>query len=93
MKREAKLLLNKATESLILPFAERVLRNPGQLREDSELPQRQRLQRYLFPEGLRYDGESFGIAVRSPAFETLGSLGAEREEMVTPRGFEPLSPG
>ncbi len=77
----------------ILPFAERVLRDPGALWEDSELPRRQRLQRYLFPEGLRFDGESFGIAVRSPVFETLGSLGARREEVVTPRGFEPLSPG
>ena len=72
----------------ILPFAERVLRDPGGLWEDAELPQR-----YLFPEGLRYDGESFGIAVRSPVFETLGSLGARGEEVVTPRGFEPLSPG
>ncbi|MBL6757205.1 MAG: hypothetical protein ISQ11_12405 [Planctomycetes bacterium] len=77
----------------ILPFAERVLRDPGSLWEHSELPQRQRLQRYLFPEGLRYDGESFGIAVRSPVFETLGSLEAEREEVVTLGGFEPPSPG
>ena len=77
----------------ILPFAERVLRDPGGLWEDSELPQRQRLQRYWFPEGLRYDGESFGIAVRSPVFETLGSLGTEREGVVTPGGFEPPSPG
>jgi hypothetical protein len=69
----------------ILPCAQRLPSDPGSLWKDSELPQRQRLQRYLFPEGLSFDGDSFGIAARSPIYETLGSLGTQREEMVKAR--------
>ena len=44
---------------------------------------------FRLPERVPFDGESFGTAVTSP----LLSRSRAWEKMVTPRGFEPLSPG
>ena len=71
----------------------RVLSDPGGLWEESALSQWKRLQAFLFPTGLRYDGGSFGTAVKPLSSRLWGSLASGGSEVVTPWGFEPQSPG
>jgi site-specific DNA recombinase len=77
----------------LLPLAERVLSEPATLWQDADPATRLVFQRFLFPEGLPFDGESIGTAVTSPLYSHLRAWQREKKEMVTPRGFEPLSPG
>ena len=51
------------------------------------------LREVQFPEGVPPDGESLGTAVTSPLFNHLRTWESGKVEVVTPRGFEPLSPG
>ena len=60
---------------------------------DCSLAHRKRLQWFLYPEGLTFDGERIGTPLTSPLFTWLRSLADEKEKMVTPGGFEPPSPG
>ena len=51
------------------------------------------LQRFVYPDGLPYDGERFGTAATCGIFRAFRAAGGIGKRMVTPRGFEPLSPG
>ncbi len=77
----------------LLPLAERVLTDPAGLWREASGEARLALQRFLFPEGVPFDGESFGTAVTSPLFSRLRAWEGAKGKMVTRRGFEPLSPG
>ena len=77
----------------LLPLAERVLTDPSGLWREASGGARLALQKFLCPEGVPFDGESIGTAATSPLFSRLRSWERAKGEMVTPRGFEPLSPG
>lgn len=71
----------------------RLLDDPAGLWESLSPPAKVRLQRFIYPEGVPYDGEAFGTAVTAPIFGWLRPPAEAGGKMVTPRGFEPLSPG
>lgn len=77
----------------LLPLAERVLTDPAGLWREASGEARLVFQRFLLPEGVPFDGDSFGTAVTSPLFSRLRAWERAKGKMVTPRGFEPLSPG
>ena len=58
---------------------------------NGSLDLKQRLQRLIFPQGLTYDLESFRTVGIANIFTKIGALKAPYNEMVLPRGFEPLS--
>ncbi len=77
----------------ILSIAQELLQDPAAAWKSADPEERLRLQWLMFPDGVQYNGEAFGTAVTSPVFGWLRSLEQGEEGMVTPRGFEPLSPG
>ena len=57
-------------------------------------PRRKRhLQRVLFPEGLAFDGESFGTPVTCLFFSDLEDFQGEKTRMVSQTGLEPPTVG
>ena len=74
----------------VLAFAEHVMTNADRLWMELSLDQRQQLQKVLFPEGLRFDGERFGTAVTCLAFKQLAENGASESGVASPTGFEPV---
>lgn len=105
----AKLELQRVTSDdleleRILDLAERLLNDPAKLWTEMDPERRARLQRFIYPDGITFDGETFGTAPTCGIFGLVGSARAETGPptpvetgvgggMVTPRGFEPLSPG
>ncbi len=77
----------------LIALAREVLLDPTKPWVEGDPEMRLVYQRFIFPEGLTYDGESFGTAVTSPVFGWLRSLEQGNEKVVTRRGFEPLLPG
>ncbi|MFN0007965.1 MAG: recombinase family protein [Planctomycetota bacterium] len=76
-----------------LDLGERLLNDAARLWTELDSDRRGRLQRFLFPDGIPYDGERFGTAATCGVFSLAGGVVGKEERMVTPRGFEPLSPG
>ncbi len=76
----------------VLAYAEHFLANAGRLWTEADLDQRQRLQAVLFPEGLTFDGETFGTAVTCLAFSFFRSVEGGKSTLASPWGFEPQSP-
>ena len=64
-----------------------LLRNVGRAWLEASLDQRQRLQKVLFPEGLSFDGEEFGTAVTSLAFNHFEALRPTGTDLASPRGI------
>ena len=75
----------------VLGFAEHLLRNVGRAWLEASLDQRQRLQQVLFPEGLSFDGEEFGTAVTSLAFNHFEALRPTGTDLASPRGILPFT--
>ena len=73
----------------VVAFAERVLGDLARLWQELGPQQRLKLQGVVFPEGLTYDGESFGTAVTSPVFSYLREISTQKEGVASPTGFEP----
>ena len=71
----------------VLGFAEYVMTNAARLWMESTIEQKTRLQRALFPEGLRLQDGRFGTAVTCMAFTQLQAIEAEKSGMASPRGF------
>ncbi len=63
---------------------EHVLTNAARLWMELGLTQKQQLQRVLFPEGLRFDGERFGTVVTCLAFKKLGENGGPKSGVASP---------
>jgi hypothetical protein len=89
--------LSAATENQLdveglLAFAEHLLTNAARLWMELGLDQKQQLQQVLFPEGLQFDGETFGTAVTCLAFKQLDESGSARSDLASPAGFEPALP-
>jgi site-specific DNA recombinase len=78
----------------ILAFAEHALGNTARLWLESNVDQKQMLQRVLFPEGLSYlGGGGFGTPASSSLFNVLDSFLPAESRLASPTGFEPvLSP-
>ncbi len=70
----------------VLAFAEHVMTNAARLWMELGLNQRQQLQKALFPEGLRFDGEKFGTAVTCLAFKQLAENGELKSGVASPTG-------
>ena len=73
----------------LLGFAEHLLANAGRLWSEAPAEQKQRLQRVLFPEGLRLKDGRFGTAVTCLAFTQLPESTAFENDLASPPGFEP----
>ena len=76
----------------IVGFAEQVLANAARLWMAGTPDQRQRLQRVLFPEGLRLKGDRFGTTVTCLAFNQLQENPSMESGLASPAGFEPALP-
>jgi site-specific DNA recombinase len=81
----------------VLGFAEHVLTDAARLWTEAPLEQKQRLQRALFPEGLRLKAGRFGTAVTCLAFTTLAKSGGADSDLASPEGpalnYEPVFQG
>ena len=76
----------------ILGFAEYLLTDVSRLWIEMPLDQKQRLQKVLFPEGLKFDGVKFGTAVTCLAFKQLAESEGGKSSLASPEGFEPSLP-
>lgn len=74
-----------------IDYAFSVIANVDKMWANGSLDLKQRLQRLIFPQGLTYDLESFRTVGIANIFTKIGALKAPYNEMVLPRGFEPLS--
>ena len=78
---------------VVLNFASDLLSNAGKLWKEFDLDRKQRLQKVLFPEGLRFANGEFGTAATSFIFNDLAAALVEKSNLASPTGFEPvLSP-
>jgi hypothetical protein len=74
----------------LLGFAEYVVTNAARLWMEATAEQRPRLQRALFPEGLRFRDGRVGTAVTCMAFTQLEGNEGGVSVMASPTGFEPV---
>jgi site-specific DNA recombinase len=73
----------------VLAFAEHLINNVRRMWMEASLDQRQRIQVAIFPEGLLFDGSTFGTAVTCIAFSRIENLASEKSGLASPPGFEP----
>lgn len=76
----------------VLDFAERVAMNAARLCLEADLPQRQRFQSLLFPEGLKVTEGGFRTPVTCSFFQDLRRFVPLEERLVAHTGFEPVLP-
>jgi hypothetical protein len=77
----------------VLAFADRLILPPARLRVESALDKRQRLLRTLFPKGIDFDGQEFGIDSTPLFFSLIEDDPNDSWGLASPTGFEPvLSP-
>jgi len=77
----------------VLTFADQLIKRPAKLWVESNLDQKQRLQKTLFPYGITFDGERFGTDATPLFFNLLDQDLREESCLASPTGFEPvLSP-
>lgn len=72
-------------------YACAVIANIDEMWLKGSLDLRQRIQRLIFPKGITYDLENFRTNGMANIFTKIGAFKAPYNEMVLPRGFEPLS--
>ena len=74
----------------VLAFAEHLITNLAAIWLDASLRQRQAIQQTTFPEGLPFDGRSFGTAPTCLLFNTLQKISGGPDDLASPTGFEPV---
>lgn len=77
----------------VLGFAEWVITHAERLWIEFDLDKKQRLQRVLFPEGLRFaegEFETISNRVTGSLFTHLRLVDGGKEEVASPTGFEPV---
>lgn len=84
--------INCIDVNAIVSFAEHFLSNAGSLWEESSPDMKQRIQDVLFPNGVHFDGKSFGTSRTNLVFSDLGPILEPIEGMVAHTGFEPVLP-
>ncbi len=77
----------------LLGFAEYVLTNAARLWMEATAEQRPRLQRALFPEGLRLRDGRIGTAVTCMAFTQLEAIEGRDSVLASPAGIAPFMRG
>lgn len=75
-----------------LGFATNVLSNAARFWIECSPEQKERFQRILFPEGLRFDGEGFGTPATCLAFSYLREVSSPKSSLASRTGVEPVSP-
>ncbi len=87
---------NLATDDLdvesIFSFTEQALSNASPMWVDLSSDRKRCFQRVLFPDGVHFDGYSIRTDSTSSIFSYLGAVSNGEEKVVTPTGFEPVSP-
>ena len=74
-----------------LAFAEHALTKTAVFWFDSNVEQKQKFQRMIFPEGIRYSiEEGFGTGVTSELFNQIDEICSEKSRLASPMGFEPM---
>lgn len=77
----------------LVGFSEHILANAARLWFENALDRRQRLQKVLFPEGLRFSArDGFGTATTCSMFKWLNESVVEEVSLASPAGFEPALP-
>jgi site-specific DNA recombinase len=76
----------------VLNFAEHVMLNASRLWAEFSLEQKQRFQRLLFPQGVRFQDGEFGTDAISPVFNGLQPSENEKQSLATLTGIEPVPP-
>src|SRR5215472_11036358 len=66
-----------------LNFATSALSNAAEFWKRCSLDQKQRFQQVLFPQGLRFDGESFGTVTTCLAFSYLRKLSQAKSSLAS----------
>jgi hypothetical protein len=74
----------------VLGFAEHLLTNAARLWQEATIEQRPRIQRVLFPEGVRFRDGRVGTAVTCLAFSLMGMEIQGNSGLASPTGFEPV---
>jgi len=72
----------------LLDFAAYTLSNADRMWNQFSPDQKRQFQGLLFPEGLPFDGSTFGTAKTSPIFSYLHSVSETESQMASPRRFE-----
>ena len=68
----------------------KLMGNPAGYWLSTNLDSKQRFQRFVFPQGVTYFGGSFGTAETSILFNVLRPENAEKSNLATPTGVEPV---
>ena len=68
---------------VLLDFGENLMMNTAQMWLDLGFEQKLRFQRVLFPDGLTFDGESFGTVVTSPVINYLRDISTGKVSMAS----------
>ena len=76
----------------VLKFAEHLIANAAEMWQKADLDQRQQLQQVLFPAGISFQNGKFRTAITCALFNVLESAGGKRDQLASPRGFEPPTP-
>ena len=74
----------------VLAFAEHLVSNLASIWIEASLTQRQEIQSAIFPNGLPFDGQSFGTATTCLMFNGLASFSSIKNRVASPTGFEPV---
>ena len=76
----------------LLDFAQHLAENAGHLWKEADLDAKTRLQLNLFPQGIQCGPDGISNSAKSPLFSSLGVEMPKGQRMVSPTGFEPVSP-
>jgi hypothetical protein len=66
----------------MLDFALFVISNPEKRWEQADLSQKQRLQKVLFPQGLKFGKEGFGTSEPAPIYKLLSASNGQKDMLV-----------
>ena len=75
----------------LLGFAEHLVMNARRMWDEAGVGQKQRLQRFVVPTGLEWNGERFGTVTTGWFYSQLQSESASEEGVVELTGFEPVT--
>ncbi len=76
----------------LLDFACKLVEQPARLWFQSPLDQKQRLQKVFFPEGVRFENGEFRTDASGSFFNLFHPAEAEKGDLASPTGFEPVLP-
>jgi hypothetical protein len=83
--------LDELEVEAVLAFSEHALANTAVFWFDSNIEQKQKFQRMVFPEGISYSIEAgFGTGVTPHFFKQIEEISIEKSLLVSPMGFEPM---